>query len=82
MSLYISICENYSVSKLNGIDSVVRRCKPYTLQDGSSVTEQLARQELKNGSFNIYDYDADELNEAKQSGSVRGVDWIMKIQKL
>jgi|TARA_R110002060_G_scaffold9059_1_gene13479 hypothetical protein len=59
MSLYVSIDESYSVYKLSGLDSVVRNCDGYTLQDGRKVTKKIAQKDLKSGSFNIYDYEQD-----------------------
>jgi hypothetical protein len=82
MSLYVSIDESYSVYKLSGLDSVVRSCDGYTLQDGRKVTKKIAQKELKSGSFNIYDYEQDDLEEAKENGSVRGIEWTQKIQTI
>jgi hypothetical protein len=82
MALYVSIDESYTVYKLNGLESVLSESNAYTLQDGRRVTKKIAQQELKLGSFNLYDYDNDELGEAKENGSVRGVEWIIKIQRL
>jgi len=74
MALYVSIDEGYTVYKLNGLDAVVRESNGYTLQDGRKVTKKIAQQELKSGSFNLYDYDED--------GSARGGDWTLKIRTL
>lgn len=82
MALYVSIDEGYSVTKLNGLEYVVRECSGYTLKDGSKVTKTVAQQKLKNGSFNVYEYDTDGLEEAKRNGFIRGVDWTLKIQKI
>lgn len=82
MALYISIDEGYLAKKLSGLDSVVNESKPFTLQNGTKVTRKIAKTELKLGSFNLYDYDKDDLVEALENGSVRGVDWTLKIQTL
>ena len=82
MALYISIDEGYCVSKLNGLIDVVRESEGYTFQDGRTVTKRLAQQELKSGSFNLYEYNEEELEEAKLNGRVLGIDWALKIQKI
>lgn len=82
MALYVSIDEGYSVRKLSNLKSVVRECEGYTLQNGKPVTLASAKNQLKMGSFDVYEYDEYELKEAKQNGSVRGIDWILKIQSI
>lgn len=82
MALYVSIDEGYCVFKLSGIDAVVEAALEYTLQDGRKLTKALAKKEIKNGSFNLYDYDEDQLADAIENGSVRSVDWTIKIQTI
>lgn len=82
MALYVSIDESYSVTKLNGLDCVVHAADGYTLQDGRTITKKIAQYELKHGDIRLYKYDDFELMDAKASGSVRGIDWALKIQKL
>jgi hypothetical protein len=82
MALYVSIDEGYLAKKLSSLDSVVNESKHYTLQDGRKITKKIAKDELKLGSFNLYDYDKDDLAEALENGSVRGIDWALKIQTL
>ena len=82
MALYVSIDESYSVSKLNSLQAVVDECANFTTQDGRKVTKAIAKKELASGSFNVYDYDEYEIEDAKIKGSVRGVDWELKIQSL
>jgi len=82
MTLYVSVDESYSVRKLNGLKQVVQECASYTHQDGSRVTASSAKAALKSGSFNVYQYDSDDLEEAKSNGYVRGVEWTLKVQAL
>jgi hypothetical protein len=82
MALYVSIDEGYSVTKHTSIQALVELCASYTLQNGEAVTAKVVKRELKNGSVKVYDYDADDLEEAKANGSVRGVEWIYRIQAL
>ncbi len=82
MALYVSIDECYSVRKLSSLKQVVEECSPYTLQDGSPVTKNAVRKELEQGSFNVYEYDEYELEEAKEKGYASGVDWTLKIQTI
>ena len=82
MALYVSIDESYSVRKLSSLKQVVKECSPYTLQDGTPVTKNVAIKQLEQVSFNLYDYDEDQLEEAKEKGYASGVDWILKIQTI
>ncbi len=80
--LYASVDEGYFIQKLNGIKEVVSSCEGYTTQDGRKVTKAIARKELKTGMLKVYEYTEDELEEAIENGSIRGVDWTMKIQSI
>jgi len=82
MAIYISIDESYAVYKLKGMDGVLKECAGRYTRDGRVITKKVAQEELKDGSFNAYQYDEDELIEAKERGSCIGVDWAVKIQKI
>ena len=82
MALYVSIDEGYSITKHTSIQALVDLCAKYTTQKGEPVTASVVKRELKQGLLKVYEYDADDLEEAKAIGSVRGVDWVYRIQAL
>ena len=82
MAIYVSIDESYAVSKLNGIDAVVKACDGYYTQDGKLITKKIAKEELKGGFMNVYEYDSEEQETARDNGSVLGIDWRLKIQTI
>lgn len=82
MAIYVSIDESYSVNKLSGINAVVQTCKGYFTRDGKPITAKLVKEGLQTGSFNVYQYDSEELEVALENGSVIGVDWLLKIQTI
>lgn len=82
MSIYVAIDEAYSVQKISGVQQVVNFCSGYYTVDGQTITKSIVQRELKSGSFNIYEYDDDQLIEAREVGFVIGVDWHFKIQAI
>ncbi len=82
-TIFAAVDEGYDVTRVDGYKGIEDFAKGYTLADGSKVTVSVAKQELKaKGCIRLYDYDADDLEEAKQEGSVRGADWTYRIIKL
>jgi hypothetical protein len=83
MSTYISIDESYSVRKFKNLTEVLEMCNRYYTQSGKAITKEVIAIELKEfGQLNLYSYDEDELQEAQEDGSVIGIDWQYKIQKI
>lgn len=81
-TLYSAVDEGFDVSRISGMAALVRFCAPYTTVDGRKLTEKVIKQELKEQYvIRAYQYDADDLDEAIEEGSVRGVEWIYRIKR-
>lgn len=78
---YIEINDDYSLSKHDNQQSIITRClrgELYT-RDGQQITPAILRKALANDGLRVYSYaDAEDLQEARDSGSVIGVDWYCK----
>ncbi|MCP4526392.1 MAG: hypothetical protein GY833_10830 [Aestuariibacter sp.] len=82
-TIFAAVDEGYDVTRIDGYKGIVDYAKGYTTANGSEVTLSVAKQEIKDkGCIRLYNYDADDLEEAKQEGSVRGADWTYRIIKL
>ncbi len=87
--MYIAIDEGYSVQKFKTLDDIVTYCNDsylteLTAQDGTKITKKLLMKEFKTSStINVYSYeDEDDLIQAKEKGSVMGIDWQLKFVKI
>ena len=82
-SMYIMIDEGYCIEKITSLKRIVKYCENLTLQDGRPITKTLLSKMFKeNCSVNVYHYEGDDLEEAKNIGSVRGIDWVYKFVKV
>lgn len=62
---------------------MVKACAGYYTVDGKVETKSIAQNELnKSGYMNVYEYDAEQVEEAIENGSVLGVDWSLKFQSI
>lgn len=80
ITLYSAVDEGYSVNRIAGMAKLVAFCAGYTTVDGRKFTESVIKKELKEQHcIRLYDYDADELEEAQSEGGIRGKEWIYRV---
>jgi hypothetical protein len=84
MATYAQIDEAYSIRKHSGLKSVVKFCRDNDLytKDGSEITIAVAQKSLRIDSLRVYSYTDEELQDARENGSVIGVDWRYKFESI
>lgn len=74
----LKIRSEYSISVCDSLLSVIHECRHsgFTTEFGRVVNAQNASKELAEyGSLKVYEYDADELTEARKYGRPSDVEW-------
>ncbi len=80
--MLVLVGEDYSVERLKTLKDAVNACADYYARDGKKVTMKDIKVIDAHGYLNVYEYDADEVEAAKEDGYVMGVDWKFKIRHI
>jgi hypothetical protein len=80
--MLVLVGEDYSVERLKTLKDAVNACADYYTKDGKKVTMKDIKGIDAHGYLNVYEYDSDDLEAAKEDGYVMGVDWKFKIRHI
>jgi hypothetical protein len=81
-AVFAAVDEGYNILKIKSFKDLVNFCEGYTTRAGEKFTSKVVKAELESeGCLRLFEYDEDELEEAKELGSVRGKDWEYRIER-
>lgn len=81
--MYIMLDEGYCIEKFTSLKTIESYCENLTFQNGSVITKSKLSNLFKEfDNVNVYLYDKEDKEEAKQIGYVRGIDWVYKFVKI
>lgn len=78
---YAQIADDYSLYPFASQESIVQECRSnkFYTRNGQEITVAILREALKEDGLRVYSYeDEDDLQEARDNGSVIGIDWKYK----